>query len=169
MTPSFYSVFEQRVPLCPKCTAEGASNNDSTGPPKKRSRLMDDQANGGSDSEDWRSEWYNKPILKPDITFFGQALDDAFDKCLIEDREEADLLVIIGTSLQVAPVSELLSHIPHRIPQILINRDPVPHVMDRIDLALLGDCDKVIDWIADEMDSSKPRKSLLAGSIPSLC
>lgn len=49
-------------------------------------------------------------------------------------------------------MSELLSHIPHRIPQILINRDPVPHVMDRIDLALLGDCDKVIEWIKDELD-----------------
>lgn len=55
---------------------------------------------------------------------------------------------------QVAPVSELLSHIPHRIPQILINRDPVPHVMDRIDLALLGDCDKVIEWIMSELEGT---------------
>lgn len=63
---------------------------------------MEEAANGESDTEDWRSEWHNKPILKPDITFFGQPLDDAFDKCLIEDREEADLLIVIGTSLQVS-------------------------------------------------------------------
>ena len=56
--------------------------------------------------------------------------------------------------IQVAPVSELLSHIPHRIPQVLINRDPVPHVMDRIDLALLGDCDKVIEWINSELEGT---------------
>jgi NAD-dependent SIR2 family protein deacetylase len=44
-----------------------------------------------------------------DITFFGQALDSEFDECLFKDREEVDLLVIIGTSLKVAPVSEVLS------------------------------------------------------------
>lgn len=47
--------------------------------------------------------------LQPDITFFGQALDSSFDECLYADREEVDLLVIIGTSLKVAPVSEVLS------------------------------------------------------------
>lgn len=46
---------------------------------------------------------------QPDITFFGQALDSEFDQCLFQDREEVDLLIIIGTSLKVAPVSEVLS------------------------------------------------------------
>jgi NAD-dependent SIR2 family protein deacetylase len=45
---------------------------------------------------------------QPDITFFGQALDSEFDRCLHEDREKVDLLVIMGTSLKVAPVSEVL-------------------------------------------------------------
>jgi NAD-dependent SIR2 family protein deacetylase len=44
---------------------------------------------------------------QPDITFFGQALDFKFDVSLSEDREKVDLLVIIGTSLNVAPVSEV--------------------------------------------------------------
>lgn len=96
-----HSVFAQTVPLCPKCAPDGVVE-DKGSPPKKKSRLLDGQTDDGSDTEDWRSEWHNKPILKPDITFFGQPLDDAFDKCLIEDREEADLLIIIGTSLQVS-------------------------------------------------------------------
>lgn len=51
-------------------------------------------------------------------------------------------------------MSELLAHIPYRIPQVLINRDPVPHVMDRVDLALLGDCDKIIQWICGELEEN---------------
>lgn len=47
--------------------------------------------------------------MQPDITFFGQALDSQFDECLFRDREKVDLLVIIGTSLKVAPVSEVCS------------------------------------------------------------
>ena len=50
--------------------------------------------------------------VQPDITFFGQALDFQFDECLFQDREKVDLLVIIGTSLRVAPVSEVLSKLP---------------------------------------------------------
>lgn len=48
-------------------------------------------------------------VRQPDITFFGQALSLDFDRCLLEDRDKVDLLVIIGTSLKVAPVSEVLS------------------------------------------------------------
>lgn len=47
--------------------------------------------------------------LLADITFFGEAVTDDFDKCLLDDRGKADLLLVIGTSLKVAPVSELLS------------------------------------------------------------
>lgn len=45
---------------------------------------------------------------QPDITFFGQALSSEFDECLFRDREKVDLLIVIGTSLRVAPVSEVL-------------------------------------------------------------
>ena len=80
---------------------------------------------------------------QPDITFFGQALDFEFDESLFKDREKVDLLVVIGTSLKVAPVSEVLgklphhrsnneadaiAHIPHSVPQIYINLTPVLHV-----------------------------------------
>ncbi len=47
--------------------------------------------------------------LQPDITFFGEKLTDDFDKALLEDRPQVDLLLVIGTSLKVSPVSEILS------------------------------------------------------------
>lgn len=45
---------------------------------------------------------------QPDITFFGEKLDDVFDRSLLEDRGQVDLLIIIGTSLKVSPVSETI-------------------------------------------------------------
>ena len=38
---------------------------------------------------------------QPDITFFGEQLADDFDNLLYQDREEVDLLIVIGTSLKV--------------------------------------------------------------------
>ena len=144
----FSSLFAQTVPMCSECTASQAQDSNGNGRPSNKRKIgAAGHAADDSDGEDWVNPWHGKPIVKPDITFFGQALDDAFDRCLLEDREVVDLLVVIGTSLQVAPVSELLSHIPHRVPQILINRDPVPHVMDKVDIALLGDCDEVVTWL----------------------
>jgi NAD-dependent histone deacetylase SIR2 len=46
--------------------------------------------------------------LQPDITFFGEKLDDSFEKSLQEDRDQVDLLLVIGTSLKVAPVADIL-------------------------------------------------------------
>lgn len=97
------SIYSQTVPMCPVCVSE-SNGSTSTSEPKNKKRKTNGTVNNGddeSDNEDYVNPWKDKPIVKPDITFFGQALDDAFDKCLIEDREEVDLLVVIGTSLQV--------------------------------------------------------------------
>lgn len=142
------------MPLCPLCTAASAALSQEAQPASKKRKLGNGYSGSNdeaSDNEDYVPPWKDAPLLKPDITFFGQALDDAFDRCLLADREEVDLLIVVGTSLQVAPVAELLGHIPHRVPQILINRDPVPHVMQHVDVSLLGDCDRIIEWIQRKM------------------
>lgn len=46
---------------------------------------------------------------QPDITFFGEKLTDGFEECLTKDRDQVDLVLIIGTSLKVAPVSDIIS------------------------------------------------------------
>ncbi|PGH32196.1 NAD-dependent histone deacetylase SIR2 [[Emmonsia] crescens] len=111
----------------------------SNGSQKKDRRRQD--FDDSSDSED-----YDIPtpgVMKPDITFFGEDLPDAFSQRLIgHDRELADLVIVIGTSLKVAPVAEIPGILPRDVPQILISRDPVSHI--DFDIDLLGDCDVVV-------------------------
>lgn len=40
-------------------------------------------------------------VIKPDITFFGETLQDKVRRSLEADRAKADALVVIGTSLSV--------------------------------------------------------------------
>mmetsp|Transcript_32055 Transcript_32055/g.89741 ORF Transcript_32055/g.89741 Transcript_32055/m.89741 type:complete len:126 (-) Transcript_32055:431-808(-) len=42
-----------------------------------------------------------KGLVKPDIVFFGEALPQRFHMLASSDFEKADLLIVMGTSLQV--------------------------------------------------------------------
>ncbi|KAG8683175.1 NAD-dependent histone deacetylase sir2 [Ceratobasidium sp. 395] len=92
--------------------------------------------------------------MKPDIVFFGEPLTDDFDHYLFKDRETVDLLLVIGTSLKVAPVSEILTHVPHSVPQVLINKTPVTHVSP--DVVLLGDADRVVEYLCERLGWTLP-------------
>ncbi|KAI9761377.1 MAG: hypothetical protein M4579_001027 [Chaenotheca gracillima] len=82
-------------------------------------------------------------VMKPDITFFGEALPNTFhDRLEDHDYDQVDLVVVIGTSLKVAPVSEVVGFLPPDIPQVYISRTPVSHV--NFDVDMLGDCDVVV-------------------------
>lgn len=78
----------------------------------------------------------------------------------MRDREEADLVLIMGTSLKVAPVADILRTstgltelivevIPPNVPQILINLTPILHF--EMDIMLLGESDKVVRWLSDQL------------------
>lgn len=95
-------------------------------------------------------------VLKPDMTFFGEALPSRFHKTIREDILECDLLICIGTSLKVAPVSEIVNMVPSHVPQILINRDMVTHA--EFDLNLLGFCDDVASLVAKKCHWDIPHK-----------
>jgi len=47
---------------------------------------------------------WNLTLMQPGITFFGEKLCDSFDNLLYADRDEVDLLLIIGTSLKVCSI-----------------------------------------------------------------
>jgi len=61
--------------------------------------------------------------VKPDIVFFGEQLPSRFYQLFQDDIRKADCLLILGTSLQVAPVSA----IPQMVccPRVLFNREYV--------------------------------------------
>ena len=44
-------------------------------------------------------------IIKPDIVFFGENLPEEFHEQMAEDKTVCDLLIVIGSSLKVRPVS----------------------------------------------------------------
>lgn len=123
------------------------NNNSDTWKKRKRAK------NGGehkkkrysedSSAEEEEVNFREAGVMKPDITFFGEQLPDTFHKRLINhDRNIADLLICIGTSLKVAPVSETVGFLPAHVPQIYISKTPVNHV--EFDVELLGSCDEIV-------------------------
>ena len=71
--------------------------------------------------------------LRPDIVWFGEAvpmMDSAIDEI-----SQADIVIVVGTSLQVYPAASLLQHIPQGIPIFLI--DPNPPVLQLDNLVVL--------------------------------
>ena len=96
-----------------------------------------------SSSEEEDDDIPEPGVMKPDITFFGEQLPSTFfDRLTDVDAEEVELVIVIGTSLKVAPVSEIPNYLPTHVPHIFISREPIEHV--NFDIQLLGDCDHVV-------------------------
>jgi NAD-dependent histone deacetylase SIR2 len=146
------SIFPQiragEIPRCTRCLQTLRATKGSVGMKRKRSK------NGGtkkrSRNYDYDSDNSNEDddiveagIMKPDIIFFGEALPDEFRTRLMKhDKDLVDLVIVIGTSLKVAPVSDVIPYLSMDIPQIYINLNPVTHF--QFDIELLGSCDVVI-------------------------
>uniref|UniRef100_A0A915KJF1 Deacetylase sirtuin-type domain-containing protein n=1 Tax=Romanomermis culicivorax TaxID=13658 RepID=A0A915KJF1_ROMCU len=81
-------------------------------------------------------------VLKPDITFFGEPLPKEFHDKLEEHKGKTDLVIVIGSSMKVRPVSLIPNLVPQNVPQILINREPLSHLS--FDVELLGNCDEIV-------------------------
>jgi NAD-dependent SIR2 family protein deacetylase len=64
-------------------------------------------------------------VIKPNVTFFGEKLSNDVGCKLQRDSEKADALIIMGTSLSVAPMSRVVEYLKEDIPRILINRNIV--------------------------------------------
>uniref|UniRef100_A0A8D2KGF8 NAD-dependent protein deacetylase sirtuin-2 n=1 Tax=Urocitellus parryii TaxID=9999 RepID=A0A8D2KGF8_UROPR len=107
-------------------------------------------------------------VVKPDIIFFGENLPARFFSCMQSDFLKVDLLIIMGTSLQVQPFASLVSKAPLSTPRLLINKektgqtDPFLGMMMGLgrgmdfdskkayrDVAWLGDCDQGCLALAD--------------------
>ena len=71
--------------------------------------------------------------MKPDIVFFGQSLPEEFHHQMQLDKDECDLLIVIGSSLKVQPVALIPSkHLLFlfgykRGPEIPKHSIPKPH------------------------------------------
>lgn len=150
-------IMEQRIPLCPNCTAADQQQAVAYSRNAAPHSVDDDDDKVACEPE------VPEPIMKPDIVFFGENLPDKFDQQILLDRDEVDLMIIIGSSLKVAPVSDLVGFIPHSVPVILINREPVYHLHHSFDVQLLGYCDPIVgelcrrlNWDLSDGISARP-------------
>ena len=113
-----------------------------------------------------------KGLVKPDIVFFGESvsvfvqakeaeiasmtptaqLPPNFTKASGQ-LKDADLLLVIGTSLTVHPFASLINLITAgKCPRVLINLDQVGGIgSGRNDVVLLGKCDDIIRDLAREL------------------
>ncbi|KAG1864803.1 DHS-like NAD/FAD-binding domain-containing protein [Suillus subluteus] len=158
-------IMEHRVPFCTVCLeakkeAEEVRQAAFKKKAKKRGRKEWEE---GSDEEE---EAIPVGVMKPDITFFGEKLADDFEHALEDDRDKVDLLIVIGTSLKVSPVSEILSHLPHSVPQILINKTPVRHINP--DIVLLGNADDIVQHLCEQLSWELPPPVGKRLEVPSL-
>ncbi|KAF9216500.1 NAD-dependent protein deacetylase sirtuin-2 [Podila verticillata] len=100
-------------------------------------------------------------LVKPEITFFGEDLPVRFGKLAQVDFKKCDLLIVLGTSLQVEPFNRLITRVPAKCPRLLINRDRAgegmrmgfdfddkwKHPVKR-DALFLGNCDEGVRKLA---------------------
>lgn len=138
----------KRVPRCPQCVERLAATAAAAAEqkPKKRAKVRDSwggQDAGADDDDDEDDDIPEPGVMKPDITFFGEQLPNTFfDRLTNQDAAHTDLVIVIGTSLKVAPVSEMPNYIPHTVPHVYISLEPIRHV--NFDIQLLGTCDDVV-------------------------
>ncbi|KAL4935098.1 NAD-dependent protein deacetylase hst2-1 [Aspergillus oleicola] len=101
-----------------------------------------------------------KGLVKPDIVFFGEALPSSF----FDNRtlpEQADLCIVMGTSLSVQPFASLPSFVADGAPRVLINRERVGGMGSRPDdVLILGDCDSGVRKLAKALGWEKELEAL---------
>ncbi|KCV70482.1 hypothetical protein H696_02824 [Fonticula alba] len=107
-------------------------------------------------------------VVQPPIVLFGQALPLTFLQCATADLPQTDLVIILGSRLQVAPFSSLASCIPGHVPRVIVDADAatlagrhfhVEHGACRADDRRCDRCDQCArtDLLTDWMAASAPR------------
>ncbi|RMZ87058.1 hypothetical protein DV736_g5717, partial [Chaetothyriales sp. CBS 134916] len=107
-------------------------------------------------------------LVKPDIVFFGEPLPESFHR----NRSlpaMADLVIIMGTSLQVQPFASLPSFVNVDTPRVLINKELVGGLGSRPDdVLLLGDCDEGVRKLADALGWREDLEAEFAKTRPTM-
>lgn len=113
------------------------------------------------------------PSVKPAIVLFRSSLPKIFFEKVPEDVTDVDLLIVIGTSLKVAPANSLVWRIPRSALRLLVNRETVgEHLgMDfgedaERDVFAEGDIENVLLDLVEELGWLEDLRSLLEGDLP---
>ncbi|KAF9941101.1 NAD-dependent histone deacetylase sir2 [Mortierella alpina] len=153
------SIFKQEVAYCKVCRTPTPPPRAK---PQKKAKARYSSSDEDESDDDDDDNDPNRALMKPDIVFFGEKLPPLFDQSLKEDREKVDLLIVIGSSLKVAPVSDIMHQLPNSVPQILINRTPNYHM--EFDVQLLGNCDTIVAELCRMAGWELRHEKLLGGT-----
>ena len=101
--------------------------------------------------------------VKPTIVLFRSSLPEEFFRRVVDDIPTVDLLIVVGTSLTVAPANSLVYRVPPTTVRFIVNNEPVGERLgiqygddSRRDFFAQGFCDDVfldlichLDWLDD--------------------
>ncbi len=82
--------------------------------------------------------------IKPDVVLYGEGLDNQTVNDSVRAIEEADMLIVGGTSLVVYPAAGLVDYFRGQ-ELVVVNRDPIP-VGSRASLVIQADIARAFDF-----------------------
>uniref|UniRef100_A0A7S3KX75 Deacetylase sirtuin-type domain-containing protein n=1 Tax=Amphora coffeiformis TaxID=265554 RepID=A0A7S3KX75_9STRA len=113
------------------------------------------------------------PSVKPAIVLFRSSLPKIFFEKVPDDVKDIDLLIVVGTSLKVAPANSLVWRVPRSALRVLVNREPVgEHLgMDfgeesERDVFAEGDIETSLLDLIEELGWLGDLRGLLDGDLP---
>ncbi|BFZ64815.1 NAD-dependent histone deacetylase sir2 [Saitoella coloradoensis] len=174
----FADIRAQRIPKCPQCLQNPPTTTTTTTTKKGKGK---GKKRGGDEEEEEEEEEEEDDVnpslgvMKPDITFFGEPLPPAFSSRLLgsptptspsstsrtPDAECCDLLIAIGTSLKVAPVSEILGLLPPHVPALYIGIEAVKHVEFDVQIVGVGS-DVVVEEVCRRLNWSDELRAIVS-------
>ena len=160
-----------RVPLCKLPTNKKAkltssssakkSEDDTEQPPQRVQRLRRSSSTVSTSQPPLQKGLCNGTI-KPNVTFFGEKIGNDVSRQLQKDYLKADALIVMGTSLSVAPMSRVVDYLKPDIPRILVNRNivRVKKASNKedgclFDACLLGNCDEVVTALTQRIKGNE--------------
>ncbi|XP_065831244.1 NAD-dependent protein deacetylase sirtuin-3, mitochondrial-like isoform X2 [Oscarella lobularis] len=112
-----------------------------------------------------RCDCLKRGVCKPDIVFFGEDLPPRFYSLKRRDFMNCDLLLVMGTSLEVEPFSGLVNDVRFSTPRVLFNRDVVEPFTKRMrrptDVVCPGDITESVKKLIELAGWTKDMELLL--------
>jgi NAD-dependent deacetylase len=95
-------------------------------------------------------------LLKPDAVFFGEAIPSKALMISHVQSQKCDVLLVIGTSLQVFPAAQIPLSVKLKYPPAIVvevNREPSAMHQEVTDTLLLGSAGEILTRIMDALET----------------
>jgi len=144
----------------PSSSCNGSSETTSDRPLKKRRRSSRSATVTATESSESKMTRGCPGVLKPNVTFFGEKVTSSVMELMQKDATKADLVLVVGTSLQVRPLSTSLSLFQACSDGgpmvVLVNKDSIDMKKTgskrAFDAEYLGECDGVFEAVCELLE-----------------